>query len=313
LRYVILFVLISSNLVGQMALKKDTVKIKGTDVAFVMVPVVGGQYKVGSNEACDVGIEKDEMPQRIVNISTFWMGAHEVTYDEYQLFFEEEKDPKPKMLDGITRPSPPYIDFTLGMGKVGGYPANSMQQYAALMYCKWLYKRTGIFYRLPTEIEWEYAAKMGMEATAINWQDTTNLEKYAIYSKNSGNKYSKVGQLKPNGLGIYDMHGNVAEWTLDQYDERYYEKLIDGVKDPVSPRTKRYPSTVKGGHYASNAMELRPNNRIPSELIWNRRDPQIPKSKWWNADSPFVGFRIVRPMKQPTKIEIEKFFETYLK
>jgi formylglycine-generating enzyme required for sulfatase activity len=240
------------------------------------------------------------------------MGAYEVTYDEYQLFFEEEKDPKPKV-DGITRPSPPYIDFTLGMGKVGGYPANSLQHYAALMYCKWLYKKTGVFYRLPTEIEWEYAATLGMKGIDINWQDTASLKAYAVYANNSNNRYRKVGQLKPNALGIYDMHGNVAEWTLDQYDETYYDKIPDGATDPVSTRTKRYPTTVKGGHYASPAKDLRPANRIPSELVWNRRDPQIPKSKWWNADAPFVGFRIVRPAKQPSKVEIEKFFEINLK
>ena len=94
---------------------------------------------MGSN-AGDKGHQADEGPATKVTVDSFWMEEHEVTYDEYILFADEQsdKDPKP---DGITRPSPPYIDFTLGMGKAGGFPANSMSQYAALMYCKWLYKK----------------------------------------------------------------------------------------------------------------------------------------------------------------------------
>jgi hypothetical protein len=73
------------------------------------------------------------------------MGAYEVTYDEYNSFFADESFPQNDNADAVTRPSPPYIDFTLGMGKEGGYPANSMQQYGAIMYCRWLYKKPASF------------------------------------------------------------------------------------------------------------------------------------------------------------------------
>jgi formylglycine-generating enzyme required for sulfatase activity len=232
------------------------------------------------------------------------MGKTEVTYDEYQLFFEESRDPEPKPPkegpDAVTRPSPPYIDFTLGMGKVGGFPANSMQQYAALMYCKWLYAKTGIFYRLPTEIEWEYASKAGTEIPADKLTD------YAWFKGNSNEKYQQVGLKKPNAFGLHDMLGNVSEWVLDHYDEVYTRKdspvFIDKYADAV----------VRGGNFQDEAIQVRPTARMAADPIWNRRDPQVPKSIWWNADAPFVGFRIMRPAKQPTKQEINTFFEKYL-
>jgi formylglycine-generating enzyme required for sulfatase activity len=228
------------------------------------------------------------------------------------MFLDETKDPYPKP-DGISRPSPPYIDFTLGMGKTGGYPANSMQQYAVIMFCKWLYKKTGNFYRLPTEVEWEYAAKLSYDRSILNINDTLLIDSYEWYSKNSSDKYHKVATKLPSILGLYDLLGNVSEWTLDQYDENYLKILDNGSINPFSKKTTRYPSTVKGGNYKSKWFDLRPSNRIRSNPIWNRRDPQIPKSKWWNADAPFVGFRLVRPYISPSQKEIEQFFENMLK
>jgi formylglycine-generating enzyme required for sulfatase activity len=214
-------------------------------------------------------------------------------------------------VDAITRPSQPYIDVTLGMGKIGGYPANSMQQYGALMYCRWLYRKTGIFFRLPTEAEWEYACDGGAATTYPFGEDAKELNKYAWYKNNSDNHYHKVGELQPNKWGLYDMLGNVAEWTMDQYDETDYLKTED-TSDPVVLPTSRHPRTVRGGSYRDEATALRTANRLKSDPVWNRRDPQVPKSRWWNADAPFVGFRIIRPVKQPTAGEAEIFFKTYL-
>jgi formylglycine-generating enzyme required for sulfatase activity len=239
-----------------------------------------------------------------VQVPAFWMGKTEVTYDEYQLFFEESRDPEPKPPkegpDAITRPSPPYIDFTLGMGKVGGFPANSMQQYAAIMYCKWLYAKTGVFYRLPTEIEWEYACKAGAEIPSEKLPD------YAWIQGNSNEKYHPVGLKKPNAWGLHDMLGNVSEWVLDHFES-----------DPtttVSPVfiDKYADAVVRGGNYQDPANLVRSTYRLAADPIWNRRDPQVPKSIWWNADAPFVGFRIMRPAKQPSAAEINSFFEKYL-
>lgn len=235
-----------------------------------------------------------------IKVPAFWMSAKELTYDEYQLFFEEEKDPAPKP-DAISRPSPPYIDFTLGMGKVGGYPANSMQQYAAIMYCKWLYKKTKQFYRLPTEVEWEYACQLG--------KTESNLSQAAWLAQNSEDKYHRVGEKPANALGFYDLFGNVAEWVLDQ-DGPAIRAPKDG-SEPIYV-SKEAAAIVKGGHYASQAKELSCAWRQPADPVWNQRDPQIPKSKWWNADAPFVGFRLVRPLKTPTETEINAFFDQYL-
>ena len=286
-------------------------KIPGADIIFQMVPIPGGMFTMGSNSG-DKMKEPDEQPQRAVKISPFWMGAREVSFDEYNLFFLDASLSQNIVTDAVTRPSSPYIDMTLGMGKDGGFPANSMQQFGALMYCKWLYNKTGIFYRLPTEAEWEYACRAGAESIYPFGNDSTQLKEYAWYNGNSENKYHKSGQKKPNAWGLYDMMGNVSDWVLDQYDACYYSTLTDGSTDPVRMPESRHPRTVKGGAYNSEAKDLRSANRQESDPVWNRRDPQIPKSRWWNADAPFVGFRIVRPLKEPSKEEVELFFQTHL-
>ncbi len=106
--------------------------------------------------------------------------------------------------------------------------------------------------------------------------------------------------------------GNVAEWTLDQYDENYFAQLPPAVKDPLIKPTARHPRTLKGGNYQDAATDLRSASRLKSNLDWNRRDPQIPRSRWWNADAPFIGFRVVRPAIQPSEEEINKFFALYI-
>lgn len=246
-------------------------KIPNSTVSFKMVPVPGAAA-----------------------LDSFWMEEHEVTYEEYILFQDEALDPRP-VPDGITRPSPPYIDFTLGMGKTGGFPANSMSQYAALMYCKWLYKKTGVFYRLPTEAEWEYACRAGAATAWPFGDDADSLKVYGWYSGNSGNKYHPVKQLKPNAWGLYDMMGNIAEWTLDAYTPGF-----------------RYPIILKGGSFRDEAQALRSSARLLSDKKWNARDPQIPRSKWWNTDAPFVGFRVIRPVKQPDAAGADQFFNHFL-
>lgn len=279
-------------------------KIQGTDVTIKMVPVQGGEFMLGS-PAGEKGRKADEGPQKKVKVDPFWMGAYEVTFDQYDLYADKDKDQTP-LPDGMTRPSPPYIDLTLGMGKSGGYPANSMSQYGALMYCKWLYAKTGVFYRLPTEAEWEYACRAGSKTAYPFGNDAAQLKDYAWTAENSDAVYHKVGELKPNAWGLYDMLGNVAEWTLDQYDGKAYAKAA--ATNPWNKPTGTTPRTVKGGHYEDAAENARCAARLESDPVWNDRDPQIPKSKWWNADAPFVGFRLVRPLKQPTKAEAEQFF-----
>lgn len=284
-------------------------QIEGTNVSFKMMPVAGGTFLMGSNDSKSQ--RPNEGPATKVSVDSFWMEEHEVTYDEYILFADEQFDATPKP-DGITRPSPPYIDFTLGMGKGGGYPANSMSQYATMMYCKWLYKKTGIFYRLPTEAEWEYAARAGSSNIYFFGNDDKPLGDYSWYAGNSDNKYHQVKQKQPNAWGLYDMLGNVAEWTLDQYKDDYFEEIKSNTTNPSIKPISKWPITLKGGTFKDASDKLRCAARIKSDLKWNARDPQIPRSKWWNTDAPFIGFRIIRPVKQPSPGEVDQFFNQYL-
>ncbi|MEJ7766533.1 MAG: SUMF1/EgtB/PvdO family nonheme iron enzyme [Chitinophagaceae bacterium] len=284
-------------------------EVPGTAIKFKMVPIKGGEFKMGSGEKSG---KPDELPQKTVKLSSFFIGMYEVTYDEYDAFFRDDLFSRNETADAVTRPSPPYIDMTLGMGKEGGFPANSMSHYGALMFCRWLYKKTGEFYRLPTEAEWEYACKAGSTTSYPFGKENGDLSKYAWFKGNSENKYHKVGLKTPNAWGLYDMLGNVAEWTLDQYDEKYFSTIGSSPVDPLIPPTDRHPRTLKGGTYQDGPAELRSSMRIKSSLDWNRRDPQIPRSRWWNADAPFVGFRVVKPGKKPSAEEIEKFFTDYL-
>ncbi len=297
---------------GQQAILQAYVQqVPGSPLSFKMVPIPGGVFSMGSREN-EKGRNLDEGPVTRVTISPFYMGATEVTYDEYDAFFKDESISRNETADAVTRPSPPYIDLTLGMGKQGGFPANSMSQYGALMYCRWLYNKTGVFYRLPTEAEWEYASRAGSTTTYPFGNDTTGLNSYAWYQLNSGDKYHQVGMKKPNPWGLYDMIGNVAEWTLDQYDDNYFAALGQSPADPLIRRTTRHPRTLKGGSYQDDGSKLRSAARLQSSLDWNRRDPQIPRSRWWNADAPFIGFRIVRPLQPPSAEEINKFFADYI-
>lgn len=286
-------------------------RIPGSELKFKMVPVKGGSFTIGSPEG-EGGRSEDEGPQKKITVSPFWMGAYEVTHDEFDIFFKDVNTSQNSGVDAITRPSPQYVDLSWDMGREGGYPVNSMQQRTALMYCRWLYQKTGVFYRLPTEAEWEYACRAGSNTKYFFGSNENELAAYAWYDKNSNAAYQKTGQLKPNAFGLYDMLGNVSEWVLDQYDENYFTKIKDGEANPEMKPVSRHPKLLKGGSYSDDAGELRCANRIKWLPEWNKRDPQIPKSKWWLTDAPFAGFRVVRPFQQPSADEIEKFFTLYL-
>lgn len=250
-----------------------------------------------------------------VTLDSFWMGVCEVTWDEFYCFQFRHMDTDSSVgknefqADGIARPSPPYFDFTYGRGRAGGFPAATMTQQAALRYCQWLSDKTGDFYRLPSEAEWEYACRAGSTA-AYSWgDDPKRAGEYAWYYDNSSGSYQKVGTKQPNAWGLYDMHGNVAEWTLDYYSAAYFQRLDSTSVNPVIFPAKKHSRTVKGGSFEDYAPQLRCGYRLKSNPKWQARDPQIPKSKWWNPDSPFVGFRILRETKRKTKAERDAFFE----
>ena len=118
--------------------------IPGSSLKFKMVPIKGGNFTMGSPEN-EKGRGVDEGPQKTFSISPFWMGTYEVTHDEFDIFFKDANTSQNLGTDAITRPSPQYIDLSWDMGREGGFPVNSMQQRTAVMYCRWLYNKTGIF------------------------------------------------------------------------------------------------------------------------------------------------------------------------
>jgi formylglycine-generating enzyme required for sulfatase activity len=295
----------------QKEFKPYTTTIPGSAISFSMTPIEAGNFTMGS-PATEKGRADDEGPQKKLEIAAFWMGTKEVTHDEFLLFFNDESVTRNSDVDAVTRPTSQYIDLSWGMGKQGGFPFNSMSQRTALMYCRWLYKKTGVFYRLPTEAEWEYACRAGTNTAYFFGNDSTKVGEYAWFAGNSESKYHRVGEKKPNPWGLYDMLGNVAEWTLDQYNPDYLKNIPDNSANPFTEPTSKYPKTLKGGGFKTSAGMMRSAARFKSDASWNKRDPQIPKSKWWLTDAEAVGFRLVSPLKQPTSAEADAFYTKYL-
>ncbi len=309
--FIPLFLILAFCGFAQKEFTKYTSVIPGSKVSFTMVPIPAGSFEMGS-PATDKTAKKDEKPQQTITLSAFWMCEHEVTFDEFQLFYEDATIPvNSEEVDAVTRPTPQYIDFSMGMGKQGGFPVNSMSQYTAIMYCKWLYSKTGVFYRLPTEAEWEYACRAGSKDMFYFGNDSSKLGDYAWFVDNGQEKFHKVMQKKPNQWGLYDMMGNLSEWTLDQYDNDYLTKIAANAKDPLMPPGPKYPRSIRGGCYEDPAINLRSAARNKSIPYMNRRDPQVPKSKWWLTDAGTVGFRIVSPVQQPTAAEAAAFYSKY--
>ncbi len=294
--------------------------IPGTKAKFRMVPIPAGELLMGSPTS-EADRNKDEGPQVRVKIEPFWMGTHEVTWDEYDIWSFDldiqrrklakiKPTPLDKFADAVTRPTKPYTDMTFGMGH-NGFPAICMTQLAAKMYCRWLSTKTGHFYRLPTESEWEYACRAGTTTAYHFGNDPTKLKDHAWYFDNSNEQYHKVGLKKPNPWGLYDMHGNVSEWVLDAYAANHYARFTG--KSSLKPldllyRSKKlYPRTVRGGSWDDDAEELRSANRIFSSEDWKMQDPQLPQSIWYHTDAVFVGFRIIRPLRVPPEALRRKF------
>jgi formylglycine-generating enzyme required for sulfatase activity len=290
--------------------------IPGTNVTYRMAPVRGGEFLMGSPGG-EAGRRVDEGPQHRVRIQPFWMGACEVTWNEFDVFMGRigrasrpasvrARDPFTNALaDSVALPSHPYIDQSMGMGREG-YPAINMTQHAANKYCQWLSALTGHFYRLPTEAEWEYACRAATASRYFFGDDEKQLGEYAWFERNSDFKYQKVGRKKPNAWGLYDLHGNVAEWTLDGYDAGTYATIPDGALDPHVRARRPYPHAVRGGSWKDDAARLRSASRQFSSPKWKEADPSLPRSIWHMAEADFVGFRIVRPLRIPSAEEMHR-------
>jgi formylglycine-generating enzyme required for sulfatase activity len=278
-----------------------SVTVPNTTVHYPMVPIAAGHFTMGSEA------KPDEKPPHEVSIDAFWMQAHEVTWDEYRLFMfanqAGEVSTKDQTVDAVSRPTRPYVEMSFGMG-INGFPAISMTQHAANKYAEWLSAKTGEFYRLPTEAEWEYACRAGATTPYYFGSDVSQLGEYAWYSADSGGKYQKVATKKPNAWGLYDMLGNVEEWTLDAYAPYKPGPESDPWVEPTAP----YPLSVRGGSWNDPPDRLTCAARVGSDPSWKQQDPQLPKSIWYETDAQWLGFRLIRPVKVPSADEMFRYW-----
>jgi formylglycine-generating enzyme required for sulfatase activity len=290
--------------------EKYSEKIPGSEVSFEMVAIPGGTYLMGSPES-EKGRAADEGPQHPVRVKPFWMGSRPVTWDEYDLYWKQRKDvnkdkwtDNDKLADAVTRPTPPYADETFGYGREGN-PVMCITHHAAMEYCRWLSAKTGKVYRLPTEAEWEFAARAGTTTAYFFGDDPDKLGDYAWYGKNCKGAEEgphPVGKKKASPWGLYDICGNVAQWCLDSYEKDFYTKSPADKLSlcPVSmPTDRRFPDVARGGSwYDKEPAKCRSAARRSSDSSWIKRDPQSPQSIWWLTDADYVGFRVVRPVEE---------------
>ena len=296
-----------------------TEQIPGTSVSFNMISVEGVSFRMGSNKK-EAFHKDDEWPVRNVSVSPFFMAEVEVTWDQYWVFYayttSEGRTPPETVyannsrpdVDAITGPTPPFGHPDQGWGG-GSRPAITMTHYAAETFCQWLSLKTGKKYRLPTEAEWEYAARGGTETPYFfdgkpgDYSDkgfmrkffsarTDVISNYVIYGKNSNNRSQEPDKVKAYPFGLKNMLGNVMEYCADRYVADGYGKTGENVTDPLVTEGEEW--VVRGGLYTSDAADLRCAARSHTHHNeWLKTDPQQPKSIWWYSDIRGIGFRIV--------------------
>ncbi|MCD7936814.1 MAG: SUMF1/EgtB/PvdO family nonheme iron enzyme [Tannerellaceae bacterium] len=294
-------------------------QIPGTPVSFKMVAVPGGVFRMGSTSK-EPFHQPYEAPVRNVTVSPFFMAEVEVTWDQYWAFYGNTmsegrtspdevyaRNANPEV-DGVSGPTPPFGFPDQGWGG-GDRPAITMTHYAAETFCQWLSLKTGKKYRLPTEAEWEYAARGGTETPYFFegspkkyskegfWRklvgpSTEVISDYAIYAGNSRNRTQEPSAVEANPFGLKNMLGNVMEYCADKYDPEAYSKTPEDVTNPIVTTGTEW--VVRGGNYTSDASELRSAARGSTQHdAWLKTDPQQPKSIWWYSDIRGIGFRVV--------------------
>ena len=230
----------------------DRVILEPDGVAIEMVLIPAGEFLMGSPKG-QKGSRRCERPQTVVRIEhPFYMAEYETTQTQYGMV--EFRDPS--KFQGPARP-------------VGG-----TDWYDARSFCRTLSRRTGALVRLPTEAEWEYACRAG-STTAYSFGDARGLDAYAWYAGNSDWHIHNVGLKKPNPWGLYDVHGNVAEWCLSRRWDYPYQAQ-DGRNEPGG-WSQEY--AVRGGSF----RDLPAGSRSAA-----RYDP-FDVLRLWEG----IGFRVV--------------------
>jgi formylglycine-generating enzyme required for sulfatase activity len=200
----------------------------------------------------------------------FYIGRTEVTWDMYDVFMLRLDTARTKgPADAFARPSPPYAvpDYDWGHA---GYAAISISFNAANAFAEWLSVKTGHRYRLPTEGEWEQVARLAAGADSVI--PRARLDSLAWHRENANRQAHAVASKKPDRLGLHDLFGNAVEWVT----------------------TGQTPPVTRGGSFRDDPATMGPKSRAVQAPAWTERDPQLPSSRWWLTDGPFVGFRLVR-------------------
>jgi formylglycine-generating enzyme required for sulfatase activity len=304
-----------------------TERIPGTNAEFEMLPIPGGNFLMGSNES--VVHSADELPQVQIAIEPFWMAKTEVTWKAYKLYMKLDRPFKEfshehirrvteaTKIDAVSAPSvlyEPALTFDAGSGD--RQPCATATQYAAKQYTKFVSLTTQQFFRLPTEAEWEYACRAGTKTAYYFGNDESELSDHAWHEANSDDRRHEVARLKPNPWGLYDMHGNVSEWVLDQYIANHYQTLDFETVTPelaFAKPTEVYPRVVRGGSFNMEADRCRSASRQFSKADWKDEDPDFPQSPWWHTseEANGVGFRIIRPLNPPADRDEQEAFWKY--
>lgn len=211
------------------------------------------------------------------SIKPFWLAKTETPWDAVDPFvfrLDQEQVDWDSAADAQSRPSRPYVPPDRGYGRAG-FPAIGLSLRSAEAYAAWLSEKTGKRFRLPTRDEWIHAARGSADGEATRFGEgisEATLDAHAWHEGNSGNTPHRVGSRQAGPNGLHDMLGNVSEWVRTS-DTR--ERI------------------TLGGSFRTPAAKLALDLAEPEDASWNVSDPQVPKSRWWLADAPFVGFRLV--------------------
>jgi formylglycine-generating enzyme required for sulfatase activity len=219
-----------------------------------MVLVQAGEYQIGS--PAGIG-DPDEQPRHAAALDAFYLDARETTVADYMKFAEATQANYPEWAKpaGKAGATARYTDAAAVIASCPSCPVMGVTHKDAAAYCAWAGKR------LPTEAEWEAAARGGSE-TAYSFGDSpAAIGEYAWYEANSGGMPRPTGTRKANPLGLFDMHGNVWEWTADLYDRAYYE--ASPKRAPAGPEKGR-DHVLRGGSWAFEPEALRSGNRASS-------------------------------------------------
>jgi formylglycine-generating enzyme required for sulfatase activity len=199
-----------------------------------MILVEGGSFTMGCTDG-ECGEESGDFPAHSVTMSSYKIAKYPITQQQWEAIMGNN----PSQFKGHDLP-------------VHNITWSNVQEYIQK-----LNTITGKNYRLPTEAQWEYAARGGKISKEYKYSGSNNIDEVAWYNANSGREVHPVGTKAPNELGIYDMSGNVLEWCSNWY-EAYTE---DTQIDPVGPNSGEY-RIVRGGHASLDAYSSRVSSRL---------------------------------------------------